>query len=155
MRNQLGFQSRTVCARRVNVKARASGCTVMRPSVLRVADDTLVYTLSQLTQKEGEHQQDRFRVGWAGCRVSVLHGGRMLTWNRKTRTCAYACLCVCACVRVYVCVCVCARACAGSIPLPLSACEFVPGDLAQREAAKLQPGCSKTVEAGLQFLATT
>jgi len=61
-------------------------------------------------------------------------------------------------VRVRACVCMCvyarARACVGSIPPSLS-CEFVPGELARRDTAKLQPGCSsggcKTVEAVKDF----
>lgn len=40
-------------------------------------------TLSQLTQKEGEHHEDRLRCWPACCRVSVLHCSWMLSWNKS------------------------------------------------------------------------
>lgn len=41
------------------------------------------HTLSQLTQKEGEHYEDRLRCWRACCRVPVLHCSWMLSWNKN------------------------------------------------------------------------
>lgn len=44
------------------------------------------HTLSQLTQKEGEHYEDRLRCWRACCRVPVLHCSWMLSWNKNNES---------------------------------------------------------------------